>query len=240
MKTPFLMFVLFFSFASFAISQELTLNEILKNYYQAGNFDKLKEVNSIIMTGKIVQQDLMPVKIVRVRPDKYLMEFDVADLTAYQAYDGHTGWMTAPWTGNAAPQIMPAERMNDLKNRADMDGVLVNWKEKGHLLELIGRDSVNGIVVYKIKVTRKDGGIEYNFIDDNGFMLLKRVSYRMAAGKELLVENLYRDYRKVEGIPFAFTVETNNAGRVNEIQFESVELNKPVDLKIFVMPEKTR
>ena len=234
------MFVLFFSFASFAISQELTLNEILKNYYQAGNFDKLKEVNSIIMTGKIVQQDLMPVKIVRVRPDKYLMEFDVADLTAYQAYDGHTGWMTAPWTGNAAPQIMPAERMNDLKNRADMDGVLVNWKEKGHLLELIGRDSVNGIVVYKIKVTRKDGGIEYNFIDDNGFMLLKRVSYRMAAGKELLVENLYRDYRKVEGIPFAFTVETNNAGRVNEIQFESVELNKPVDLKIFVMPEKTR
>ena len=240
MKKQSLIFVLLFSFASGLMSQELTLDEILRNYYQAGNFDKLKQVNSVIMTGSIVQQDMMPVKIIRVRPDKYLMEFDVADLTAYQAYDGHTGWMTAPWTGNAAPQVMPAERLNDLKNRADMDGVLVNWKEKGHLLELIGKDSVNGIMAYKIKVTRKDGGIEYNFIDAREFMLVKRVSTRMAAGKELMVENFYRDYRKTEGIPFAFTLETNNAGRVNEIQFESVELNKPVDLKIFSMPGKTR
>jgi hypothetical protein len=240
MKKQYLVFILLFSFASDAMSQELTLDEILKKYYQAGNFDKLKQVNSVIMTGNIVQQDLMPVKIIRVRPDKYLMEFDVADLTAYQAFDGQTAWMTAPWTGNPAAQVMPPERATDLKIRADMDGILVNWKEKGHLPELIGKDSVNDMLVYKIKITRKDGGIEYNFIDTAGFMLQKRVYYRLAGGKELTVENYYRDYRRVDGIPFAFTLETNNAGRINEIQFESVELNKPVDLKIFTMPGKTK
>jgi hypothetical protein len=239
MKTRFLFFGLFVSIASGLMAQELTLEEIMEKYYQAGSFDKLSQVKTIIMTGSLVQQDLMPVKIIRVRPDKYMMEFDVADMTAYQVYDGYNAWMTAPWTGNAAPQLMPAERVIDLKNRADMDGVLFNWKEKGHALELAGKDTVNGILVHKIKVTRKDGGIEYNFIDISGFMLLKRLSFRKAGGKEVQVENYYRDYRKVDGIP-AFAVETNNAGRVNEIQLESVELNKPVDLKIFIMPEKSK
>jgi len=234
-----LFFLSFFCvIVSGAIAQELTLEQILEKYYKAGKFDKLSKVNTIIMTGSIVQQDLMPVKIIRVRPDKYMMEFDVADMTAYQVYDGQTAWMTAPWTGNAAPQVMPAERTTDLKNRSDMDGVLVNWKEKGHALELAGKDTVNGLSVYKIKVTRKDGGIEYHFIDGSGFLLQKRLSYRKAGGKELKVENFYHDYREVEGIPFAFTLETNNAGRVNEIQFESVEINKPVDMKIFAMPLK--
>ena len=238
MKTRLLIFGLLLSMTSGMMAQDLALEQILGKYYQAGSFDKLQKVKTIIMTGSLVQQDLMPVKIIRVRPDKYLMEFDVADMTAYQVYDGQTGWMTAPWTGNAAPQVVPAERAIDLKNRADMDGILYNPKEKGHRLELAGTDTLNGLSVYKIKVTRKDGGVEYYFIDKTNFMLQKRLFFRNPGGKEITVENFYRDYRKVEGIPFAFTVETNNAGRVNEIQLESVELNKPVDLNIFTMPKK--
>lgn len=237
MKTRLSLFGLFLSLASALMAQELTLDEIMEKYYQAARFDKLQQVKTIIMTGTLVQQDLMPVKIVRVRPDKYMMEFDVADMTAYQVFDGQTAWMTAPWTGNAAPQVLPPERAVDLKNRSDMDGVLYRWKDKGHTLELAGNDTVNGLLAYKIKVTRKDGGVEYQFIDQKSFLPLKKLSYRKAGGRELPVENYYRDYRDVEGIPFAFTVENNNAGRVNEIQYESIELNKPVDLKIFTLPE---
>ncbi|MEI7500221.1 MAG: hypothetical protein WCK84_07195 [Bacteroidota bacterium] len=240
MKTNLLFFGFLLFIASGLMAQELALEQILDKYYKAGNFDKLQHVKTIIMTGTLVQQDLMPVKIVRVRPDKYMMEFDVADLTAYQVYDGVVAWMTTPWTGNPSPQVMPAERATDLKNRADFDGVLYNWKEKGHNLELAGTDTLNGLTVYKIKVTRKDGGIEYHFIDHSGFMLQKRLSYRKTGGKEVTVENYYKDYRKVDEIPFAFAIETNNAGRVNEIQIESVDLNKPVDLKIFTMPEKSK
>ena len=238
MKTRLLLIVLAFSLTSGLRSQELNLEQILDKYYQAGSFDKLQKVQTIIMTGSLVQQDLMPVKIIRVRPDKYLMEFDVADMTAYQVYDGKSGWMTAPWTGNAAPQVVSPERAIDLKNRGDMDGILYKPGEKGHKAELAGSDSLDGHAVYKIKVTRKDGGIEYYFIDKSGFMLQKRLYYRNAGGKEITIETSYKDYHPVDGIPFAYTVETNNGGRVNEIQFESIELNKQVDPKIFTMPEK--
>jgi len=218
-------------------SQEVSLEQILERYFLAGKFEKLQKVQTIILTGSIVQQDLMPVKIVRQRPDKYYMEFDVADMTAYQVYDGQKAWITAPWSGNNAPQVLPPERSVDLKNKADMDGVLYNWKEKGHQAEFTGTDSVEGSPAYKIRVTRRDGGIETLLIGQKDFMLLKRYYKRMAGGKEILVESWFRDYRPVEGIPFAFTVETNNGGRVNELQFETIELNKPIDPKIFSIPE---
>ncbi len=238
MKTRVLFLGLLLSLSAVVLAQDLNLDQVLDKYYQAGSFEKLKQVKTIIMTGSLVQQDLMPVKIVRVRPDKYLMEFDVADMTAYQVCDGQTCWMTAPWTGKADPQVVAPERAIDLKNRADMDGLLFNWKEKGHALELNGKDTLDGKLAYKIKITRKDSGVEYYFIDVTNFLPQKRLYFRKQGGKEIPVESYYRDYRMVEGIPFAFTVETNNGGRVNEIQFESVELNKPVDLKIFTMKPK--
>ncbi|MBL7138996.1 MAG: hypothetical protein ISS17_09505 [Bacteroidales bacterium] len=105
MKTVFGIIGIFFFLFSSSQAQELTLDEIMERYYAASRMEKLQEVNTIIMTGLRVQQDIMPLKIIRKRPNLFLMEFDVADLTAYQAYDGENAWMTAPWTGNAAPQM---------------------------------------------------------------------------------------------------------------------------------------
>ena len=218
-------------------AQEMKLEELLNKYYQAGNFEGLGRVKTIIMTGSLVQQDLMPVKIVRARPGKYLMEFDVADITAYQAYDGKTAWMTTPWTGNPKPQLMPEDRAKNMINTADFDGLLFNWKAKGHLAELAGMDSVEKTPAYKIKLTRKDGGIEYYFIDTENFLLQKRISYRMMRGKEVMVENFFHDYRAVDGIMFPFVIDGSIDGQpYSSNQYETIELDKPVDAKLFEMP----
>lgn len=231
-------FVIFMLVVSGVTAQEMTLDKVLAEYYRAGNFEKLAGVKTVIMTGTIVQQDLMPVKIIRMRPDKYLMEYDVADMTAYQGYDGTTAWLTAPWTGNAAPQSAPADRATDLKVRADLDGVLVDASKKGHRLELSGTDTLDGAVLYKIKVTRQDSGVEYECIDPASFLVVKRIVTRQMRGQEVKVETCYKDYREVEGIPFAFKVETRYPNYSTEMQFDSVLLNRPVDPKIFEMPKK--
>jgi hypothetical protein len=232
------LFIIWAAVVPGVMAQEMTLDKLLENYYRAGNFGKLGAVKTVIMTGSIVQQDLMPVKIIRMRPDKYLMEYDVADMTAYLGYDGDTAWLTAPWTGNADPQVAPAERTTDLKVRADLDGVLVDASEKGHKLELSGTDTLDGAILYKIKVTRKDGGVEYDCIDAGTFRLVKRITTRQMRGQEVRVENYYRDYREVEGIPFAFTVETRYPNFSTEMQFDSLLIDRPVDPKVFEMPGK--
>jgi hypothetical protein len=222
-----------------AVAQDLSLDNILSNHYKAIGLVNLLKVNTIIMTGTIIQQDAMPAKIIRMRPDKYLMEFDVQDITGYQGYDGLTAWSIAPWSGNSKPQVMPDDRARDLKSRADFDGLLYQWKEKGHSVELVGWDTVEKAPVYKLKITKKDGGIEFYFLDATKFTILKRQFKRMVRGQEVEVENYFRDYRMVQGVLFAFTQEIYFGGQpYNSLQFETIQLNNPVDAGSFRMPVK--
>ena len=220
------------------VSQELTIDQVLDKYYKANGFDKMQKINTIIMSGFITRQDYMPMKILKMRPDKYKMEFDIQDITAYQSYDGQTGWMTAPWTGNSKPQIMQEEAIKDVKIKADFDGAIYKWKEKEHKAELIGKENLNDKEVYKVKLTRKDGGVEYYFIDTMDYLLQKKLTTRMSRGKEIEVESFYTDYRDVEGIKFAFANENLMGGQpYSSIQYETIEVNKTVDEKTFKMPE---
>ena len=237
MKKISILIILTFSFLALINAQDLSLDKILDNYFKANGFDKLQKVQTIVMKGSLTQQDVMPVKQVKMRPDKYLMEFDVADVTAYQAYDGKTAWRTTPWTGNPKPQLMNEEAANDARYRAVFDGLLYNWKSQGHTAELAGTDSVKNMLTFKIKLTRKDGGIEYYFVDTKDFMLQKRIYYRMIRGKETEITNTFSDYRAIDGIMFPFLIDALMDGQpYSSIQYDTIELNVPVDQKIFEMP----
>jgi outer membrane lipoprotein-sorting protein len=219
-------------------AQELNLDKILANYYKANGIDKLQKVKSIVMTGTITRNDLMPLKITKMRPDKFRMDFELADLAAVQAYDGKTGWSIAPWTGNPKASAMDEEAIKDIKVRADFDGILYKWKEKGHLAELVGKDTIKNTEVYKIKLTRKDGGIEHYFIDTKDFLLQKREFKRIFRGQELEMAIYFRDYKKVDDMTFAYINETIMNGQpYSLIEFEKIEFNTSVDEKIFNFPQ---
>jgi len=220
-------------------AQDLTLDGILSKHYKAIGMENLRKANTVTMTGTIIQQDAMPAKITRMRPDKYLMEFDIQDITGFQGYDGETAWTIAPWSGNPKPQVLPEDRARDLRSKADFDGLLYNWKEKGHSVELVGRDTVNHALAYKLKVTKKDGGVEFYYLDTEKFTILKRQYFRTVRGQQVAIENFFRDYRPVKGVLFAFTQETWFGGQpYNTLQFDTVLVNEPVDASSFRMPVK--
>ena len=238
MKKIFLSVLFFILLTLPIVAQELTIDQVLDKYYKANGFDKMQKINTIIMSGFITRQDYMPMKIIKMRPDKYKMEFDIQDVTAYQSFDGQTGWMTAPWTGNPKPQIMQEDALKDIKIKADFDGVIYKWKEKEHKAELIGKENLNNLEVYKVKLTRKDGGIEYYFIDTKDYLLQKKLTSRMSRGKEIEVESFYTDYRDVEGIKFSFASENFMGGQpYSSIQYDTIEINKTVDDKTFKIPD---
>ena len=228
-----------FIITSSVISQELTVDDILLGYYKAASLDKLQKVTAIVASGTIVKQDRMPIKILRMRPGRFLQIYDVADITCYSGYDGTTAWMRVPYTGNPKPQLMPDDAAKDVRIKADFDGLLFQWKSKGEQIELSVSDTIGNELAYKLKLTRKDGGIEYYSIAKKSGLLLKREYTRTIRGKEVKMEVFYRDYKDVEGIPFAFTVENLMGGQPNNtIVFESIVLNGQLDSKLFEMPSK--
>lgn len=238
MKSKPILTTFFLLVATLLNAQNPSLDTILHHYYLATGIDHLQKVQSVVMQGLQVQQDVMPLKISKMRPDFYLMEFDVADLTAYQGFDGSTAWMTTPWTGNPKPQVMPEERAKAIKNTADFDGVLYNWKTKGHQAELVGLDTVENSLSWKIKLTLKEGSTEFYFIGKEDFFLKKKISFRTVRGKSAEIANYFRDYKNVEGIWFPFIIDATMDGYpYTSSQFDAIELNQKLDQTIFSMPK---
>lgn len=218
-------------------AQELSLKEIMNNHFQACAMDQRQRANTIVMTGITVQQDLMPLKIYLKRPNKYLMEFDVVDLTAYQGFDGDTAWSTAPWTGNTAPRILQGEQAAALIQQADFDGMLWNWEAKGFRMDSEGTDTIEGRPAWRMQLMLPDSTVQYYFIDCQDFLVKKRLSFRTYQGQQLAIETFFRNYETVEGIPFPFLLETRYPGREVKTEIETIELNVPLEDQFFRMPD---
>jgi len=79
----------------------------------------------------------LPMVIELKRPASFRADVTVQGTAAVQAYDGKTAWGISPQgTGQAEP--MPAEAAKEMADQADLDGALVDYKAKGHQVELVG------------------------------------------------------------------------------------------------------
>lgn len=211
-----------------------TIDDVLKKHYKAAAYTKLEKATSVEMDGMITRNDVMPYKISKLRPNLFRIDFQLADLEAVQAYNGTETWQTAPWTGNPAPTVMPAEAAKFFILSTDFEGSLWNWKQKGSTVELLGKEKIADAEAFKIKLTRADKGIEYYFIDAANYLLLRRIQVRTARGADVEFETNYSNYKTYDGIPFALTFDQKMGGQQHSlIEFETITLNKPMDAKMF-------
>jgi len=238
MKTAILAFAAFFlTFAT--VAQELTADQVLEKYYQANSFDKLQKINTIVMTGVIFQSTTMPIKITKMRPERYRLDKSVGDIPVSQACDGKEAWeIMTPWTQSEKAQPMSAGAALDFRMRADFDGIIYQWRDKGHQVELNGREKCRDYEVYKIKLTRTDSVAEYYYIDCKDFLLRKKSRNINSRGKVVLNESYFSDYKEVEGILFPFTNDNFVDGQpYSTIEFDTIELNQLVEVELFKMPK---
>lgn len=219
-------------------AQDLTIDEVLENYYEVMGFDKLKDINTVVMAGKSVNQGMeTPFTVTTVRPDKYRLEIEIQGQKMIQVYNSGIGWFVAPWTGTLDAQDLPAEQLKPMKRQADIDGPLYNYKEKGHTAEFLGKDDLEGTEVYKIKLTYDDGDAGTYFIDAENFVVLKEESIMNMRGQEIKSEVLYSDFKPINDMimPFSFQILMN--GQVSQtINIENVEFDNKIDSGIFEKP----
>jgi hypothetical protein len=155
-----------------------------------------------------------------------------------QAYDGKTGWQISPFGGRKDPELMSQDDMKSLVVDADLDGPLVNYKEKGHQAELVGRDSVEGTDCFKVKLSMKNGDVRYYYLDADSFLELKLEVQTTIRGGLQESEIYYGDYEQVNGIYYAFALEQAQKGSADRVKItvEKVEQNVSLDDAHFALP----
>ena len=232
------------------IASAETVDEVLAKYVAAhGGMDKIKAVKSMKMTGKMVMgggQMEAPFTQLKRRPSDSRTEFVFQGLTGVQAYDG-TGavaWNIMPFMGKKDPEAQPAEETKLVAEEADFDGELIDYKEKGHTIELVGKEQVEGADAYKLKVTRKSGNVDYVYLDAETGLEVKTESKRVIRGTEVETEQYMSDYKEVDGIPYPFTIAMGRKGGPAEqrqkLVMEKVETNVPMADSLFAMPAGTK
>jgi len=217
-----------------------TVDEIIaRNVEALGGMDKLQSVKTLRSTATLKMGSFQAaVEAENKRPDKVRQEFILQGLAQVSAYDGKTGWQVNPFQGRKDPELLSADDTKGLQVDADIDGPLVNYKQKGSVAELVGRDSVEGTDCYKIKLTLKNGDVRYYYLDAESYMVIKLETQTIIRGSLQERETYYGDYEKVEGIYYPFTSESGQKDQPDRVQvtLDKIEVNVPLDDSRFAVP----
>lgn len=220
-----------------------TLDEILaKNLEARGGADKIKAVKTVRLTGRMTVGPGLeaPVVMEFKRPTKMRMDFTIQGMTGSQAFDGKGGWQIMPFQGNPNPEPMSPDDVKDAEEQADVDGPLVDWKAKGHAVELVGKEKVEGTDAWKLKITMKGGDVRYVFLDADAYLEIRGEGKRKIRGTEMETEQTVSDYKEVGGLvmPHAFEGGPKGSPMRQKITIDKIELDVDIDDARFAMPAK--
>jgi outer membrane lipoprotein-sorting protein len=223
-----------------AASRAQDVDEIIAKYIQAhGGMAKLSAVQTRRQTSKILLGSFKAdVLEINKRPNMVREEAILQGMAQVTAYDGKVGWRVNPFSGRREAELVSEDEMKELVVSADMDGPLVDYRQKGHKAELLGHDSVEGTDCYKIKLTLKNGDIRTYYLDTDSYLELKLETQTFIRGAPQESETYFGDYEQVDGIYFPFAIEGGQKGNPDRVRFtvEKVELNVPIDDALFAMP----
>lgn len=225
---------------------ELTVDQIVEKHIQAlGGADKLKAIQNVTASGKAVLmggQFEAPVVMKVKRPSSMRMEMTMQGKSLIQAFDGTTAWMINPFVGSSDPQKSNDEDTQQARDDSDfIDGSLVDYKAKGNTIEQMGKEDVEGTAAYKLKVTKKSGSIEYEFLDAQTFLPIRSSGKRKQMGQEIEYESTPGNYKAVNGVMMPYSLSQKMNGKAAlDLTLDKIEVNTPMDDSIFQMPEKPK
>jgi outer membrane lipoprotein-sorting protein len=243
MKTKALGFVLLLCLLPVAAAAQSaqTVDQIVAKVLAArGGLLKIRAVKSQRITGTISfgPDASGPFFVELKRPLKMHMQMTLQNLTMIRVYDGRQGWANNPFAGKINPDPMTEEDLRNISEEADFDGPLMDYRQKGNQVELVGKDRVEDKDVWRLKLTTKKGDVRYYSVDASSFLLLKWEGQRQAEGKEFPVESYFRDYRDVNGLKFAFEVDSGSSVTTltQKILINKIELNPQLPDSEFAKP----
>lgn len=226
---------------SIAAAPAPTVDEIVARHVAArGGTRALAAVRTLRMTGRALAGPGREAIVRRevARPGRIRTEFVFQGTTGVYVWDGTTGSRVSPLDGSLEAQPLTAEAAELSAEQADFEGPLVDWKAKGHQVELVGSVDLPGGRAHELKVTLKSGVVRHVFVDAATGQVVKSTSTRKLRGHETEFEVLFGDYRETGGVTFPRSIEIGARGRPQRMRIvvESVELNPKLDEARFTLP----
>ena len=221
---------------------------VAKNLKAKGGVENLKAIKGMKITGRVTLPGAgggggmeIPMTIVTKRPNRFRQESEFQGQKIIVGFDGTKAWMINPMTGQNQPQPIEGPRLEMVKQQADLDGPLVDYKTKGTAIEVLGLETIDGKKVHKLKVTPKTGRSVTLYLDAETGLEAKTVMEAPAdeagpGAPAATLESVFSNYQSVGGLTMPHTIQQKANGQVLQIDIDKIELSPAADDSLFAMP----
>lgn len=208
------------------------VDEILQKHLDAIGSNNYKNIKTLKIVGAV---EMMGMQITFTnyfkRPDKFRSENSVMGQNSIQVYDGQKGWASA----GGDVQEMDENAVKQIKSSNQMiESPFEDYKEKGLVIKLIGREKVGDVESFKLHITNKDGQQMHTFIGASDY-LVKKIEVIQAEGAGNM-EIMMKDYKKINDALFPQTLELKSQMGAQTIKFTSIEANIDMPDTLFAKP----
>lgn len=235
-QVRFLLAMLVTVIAQGAMAQ--SLDEIVDKHIEAiGGKAQLAELRSIRMECNLSVQGMdIPVVFTRVHNVGQRVDISAMGMDGYVITTPTAGWSYMPFMGQSAAEPMPEDQVKEGADELDVQGLLFNYKDKGHKPELLGQEDVDGTACYKIKIVTQSGKERTIFVDTKNYYIIRTVAKAFVMGQEMEVTQNMGDYKKTDaGLVMPHSI--SGAFGQGDLTVTKYDINKPVDEKIFKASE---
>lgn len=222
-----------------AYAQTPTVDDIVARHVASrGGADKWKTIQTQLMTGTIYTQDIeIDMVMLTRRPNLGRQELTIAlpgqdPVGILNVFDGTKGWTINPLLSGPTTVELTGRDAAMLRDQSEMESPLINYRTKGHTVELVGSSMVGDRQAYRLKVARSGQPAVHYFVDaETG------VELRIAPeGVDAPVMDL-SDHRSIDGILVPHHIRVQQAGQNTlDIVVSSIEFNVPADDAMFRRP----
>lgn len=235
LRPIYFLITLFLGLSSLSFAQ--TADEVINKHVEAiGGADAWRKVTSMRQEGSMTVQGTdvaLVMTVVKGKGSRQDISITAMGMSGYQIITPTEGWNYMPFNGMMAPEAMTGDELTKSQDDLDPAGPLLDYQAKGHKVELLGKEDVEGVECFKLKVDTKNGSTQTYYIDPATYYVIRVVSKQDINGQEVEVPTGFANYEKLpEGIVIAKSLTLP----FGEMTITNVDVNKPVEDSVFKKP----
>jgi hypothetical protein len=228
-----------------AATQPPTVESIVARHVEArGGAAKLHAINVLHRSGRLVVPGMnieLALTEWKTRTGDYRQDVTLQGLTAIQAYDGHEAWQVQPFSGRKDPSRMSEDEARAMSLGADFEFPFVDARAKGHTVEYLGLEDIDGTPAHALRVRLKSGDEATYWIDPDTWMVIRVLERHTIRGAEDTTETDLGEYQQVGGVWMPMTEEAGPKGsdstQRQKMIYDRAEVNVPLATGLFSFPD---
>lgn len=207
---------------------------VAQNVAAKGGAERLRAISTVKATGRVrIQGADASVTTYGKRPNLVRQEVTIGGRTEIVAFDGTSSWTIAPLSGSPTPAALDGATADRIRDQADFDGPLVDWRAKGSTIESVSAETTAGRTLRHLRIVTRHQRVLHVYLDAATGLEARVV--REGPGGD--VQEDLSDYRTVQGVTVPFSVKVSFRGAlVSEMTVTALEFNLPTADSLFVMP----